>query len=125
MVSLYKYNPHIETLAGIAILSVGAVGSWALAHQIPGADELLIAIFIGVILTNTIGIPEWASKGIQTHKIWLGSGIVLMGVSLTLDQIIDRGVFVIISVISFSILTILSIELLSRLLFDFESKFAT
>ncbi|WP_082146808.1 putative sulfate exporter family transporter [Halostagnicola sp. A56] len=51
--------------------------------------------------------------------------IVLMGVSLTLDQIIDRGVFVIISVISFSILTILSIELLSRLLFDFESKFAT
>jgi len=105
-------------LPGISILFASAIVAWMVSTYIPPINELIISILIGAVLTNTVGIPEWALAGIQTHKTWLGTGIVLMGVSLSLDQVVENGPIILLSVFSIAILTALLIELLSRGVFD-------
>ncbi|WP_265110782.1 YeiH family protein [Halosolutus halophilus] len=114
-----------DYLPGILILVVGAVIAWTIGSAISTINELLIAIIIGVVLTNTTGIPEWAVPGVQTHKVWLGAGIVLMGASLSFNQIVESGAVAIISVLTVTLFTLLYVELLSRGVFGLSERFAS
>lgn len=111
-----------EYLPGICVLLVGAVLAWGAARLLPGVDELLIAIVFGVVLANTVGLPDWTRRGVRTHKIWLGAGIVLMGASLALDTIVESGVAVVGSVLLVTAFTLLYVECLSRMVFDMGER---
>lgn len=115
----------VEYLPGICILVGGSIASRATAPWIPGINELLIAIIIGVVLTNAFSVPGWASKGLRTHKVWLGAGIVLMGSSITIGRIIDSGTIVVLSVLLVSGFTLLFVEILSRTLFGVTDHLAS
>jgi uncharacterized integral membrane protein (TIGR00698 family) len=114
-----------ELLPGIAVLITGALIARSVAPVIPGVESLLLAILLGIVVTNTVGVPDIASPGVETHKLWLATGIVLMGASLTVDQILESGVLVLSIVIGVTAFTLLYIEFLSRHVFDIRAKLSS
>ncbi len=114
----------LRPLPGLLALALGAT----LAHQLAplvGINELLLAIAIGVIATNTVGIPDSLADGIKTHNIWLAAGIVLLGASLTLGAILDTGSTVLILLVIVVFVTLLTVELIGRYLGGLSAQFSS
>ena len=60
---------------------------------LPGVSALIIAIVLGVLLTNVVHLPDALSPGIDfSAKKLLRAGIILLGLKLSLTSIIDLGV---------------------------------
>ncbi|KYH24418.1 hypothetical protein HAPAU_34010 [Halalkalicoccus paucihalophilus] len=112
-------------LPGVGILVFGAIGARAIATKLPGVNELLVAILGGVLLANVVDIPKWATPGIRTHKVWLGTGIVLMGASLAFDAIVESGPIVLLLVCCVTGFTLLYVEALSRNVFGITDQLAS
>lgn len=108
----------IAYLPGISALLILAIVSWTISTYIIQISELIIAILLGAVIANTIGVSDRLIDGIQTHKIWLATGIVLMGASLSINQLLENGFIILLSVLVVVSLTVLLIELLSRLFFN-------
>lgn len=118
-----KREHRVRTyLPGIALLVICALCSWLVAPIIPGLDELLVAVLVGFLLSNLIGIPDWASDGMASHKILLGSAIVLMGASLSLEAITQNGPFVFLLTLCVISFTLVFVELISRNIFEVDRK---
>ena len=109
---------------GLAVLAGGALLARTIGDAI-GFNALLVAIALGFVLVNTVGIPDGLERGIGTHTIWLGAGIVLMGASLTLETVLDVGGLVLLVVALVTSLTILVVEGLARNVFGLADRFGS
>ncbi|MFU8868147.1 YeiH family protein [Natronococcus sp.] len=108
-------------LPGLAALFFGAVLARGVELTL-GFNHLLVAIALGFVLANAVGVPDRLAPGINTHKIWLGAGIVLMGASLTLETVLEVGGLVLLVVVGVTTLTILVVELLARNVFGLADQ---
>ncbi|MDG5821686.1 putative sulfate exporter family transporter [Natronococcus sp. A-GB7] len=108
-------------LPGLAALLLGAVLARAVELTV-GFNHLLVAIALGFVLANAVGVPDRLEPGINTHKLWLGAGIVLMGASLTLETVLEVGGLVLLVVVGVTTLTILVVELLARNVFGLADQ---
>lgn len=84
-------------------LLLGAVAKLIHLRLIPDQlfmfNHVIIAILLGLILRNVLGIPKVFSSGIEfSTKICLYIGIVLLGASLNLNEIFSVGAAAIIMV---------------------------
>lgn len=111
-----QFAPGFLVLVAIAGVSTGV------ADFLPFGNALLFSVAAGVILANTIGVPEWAKSGIELHKLLLETGIVLLGAQLTLQQVTSAGPIIIGLVACTITFGLLTVELLSRRLFDLPSR---
>jgi len=111
-----------EYAPGLSLLVVGAGLARVAGSRVPGVNELLVAIVIGVVLTNAIGLTTWMRRGVRTHNLWLGAGIVLMGASLALDTIVESGAVVVVSVLAVTLFTLVYVEALARVVFDLGER---
>lgn len=102
-----RVAPGVVAL-GIGTLLVRELSSFA------GVNETLLAIGVGVLLTNTVGVSDRLQPGVETHNRWLVAGIVLLGASLTLGAILETGKAVLLLVAVAVTVTVLSVELLGR-----------
>ncbi|MFC6977109.1 YeiH family protein [Halomicroarcula sp. GCM10025709] len=82
---LRNVAPGILVLFGIAVIAR------YLGNATPGTTPLIVAIGIGALIGNMAGVPHWIRPGLDTHKLFLQTGIVLLGARLTLAEIIDTG----------------------------------
>lgn len=114
-----KYMPGISLLVFIGIVSR------IIADSVPSLNHLILAIVIGLIIGNTIGVPQWGEAGLTTHKLWLETGIVLMGVSIALDQIVEAGLQILLLIVVVSFCSITVLEVLSRIAFNVPNKVAS
>ena len=103
-------------LPGLAVLCLGAVLARALSVTV-GVNHLLVAIALGFVLANSLGVPERLRPGVETHNLWLATGIVLMGASLTLETVLEVGGVVLLVVVGVAGFTILVVEALARNVF--------
>src|SRR3981189_1555935 len=57
------------------------VGAYAKAHHwtFPNIEYVLWAIILGLLISNTVGVPELFRTGVATYEFWLKAGIVLLG----------------------------------------------
>src|SRR6266849_754845 len=57
------------------------VGTYAKAHHwtFPNIEYVLWAILIGLVISNTVGVPQIFRSGVATYEFWLKAGIVLLG----------------------------------------------
>ncbi|ELY53407.1 YeiH family protein [Natronolimnohabitans innermongolicus] len=106
---------------GLVALCVGAVLARALAVSL-GFNHLLLAIALGFVATNVVGIPDRLEPGIATHKLWLGAGIVLMGASISLETVLEVGGVVLLIVLGVTAGTALVVELLARNVFGLADR---
>jgi uncharacterized integral membrane protein (TIGR00698 family) len=108
-------------LPGLAALCLGALLARGVSIAL-GLNHLLVAIAIGAVVANGPGVPERLEAGIETHKLWLGAGIVLMGGSLTLETLLEVGGIVLFVVVAVAGLTVVVVETLSRNAFGLDDK---
>jgi uncharacterized integral membrane protein (TIGR00698 family) len=104
-------NPTVATPAtsnpaglipGILLLAViGYVGKfieqfiarYGKAHHValPNIEYVLWAILIGLVISNTVGVPEIFRRGVATYEFWLKTGIVLLGARFLLGDVRRLG----------------------------------
>ena len=58
---------------------------------LPNIEYVLWAIAFGLLVSNTVGIPEIFRPGVDTYEFWLKTGIVLMGVRFLLGDVVKLG----------------------------------
>jgi len=69
------------------------VGAYAKAHHwtFPNIEYVLWAIVLGLVISNTVGVPELFRTGVATYEFWLKAGIVLLGARFLLGDILKLG----------------------------------
>src|SRR5258708_31132276 len=69
------------------------VGAYAKAHHwtFPNIEYVLWAIILGLLISNTVGVPELFRSGVATYEFWLKAGIVLLGARFLLGDILNLG----------------------------------
>jgi len=73
-------------------VALGAVGGVARAvGSVTPVDSLVVAVGSGVVLATLFDVPAWVRAGIDQYKLLLETGIVLLGASLTFDQLVATG----------------------------------
>lgn len=118
---LVAVRDFLTFLPGIGVLIlIGGIAR--LLSTVIGINHLIVAIALGIVLTNLVGVPGWAKPGVDTQKLWLETGIVLMGSQLSLGVISRAGPRLLAMVIGVITFTGLFTELLSRRLFSIEEK---
>lgn len=86
------YNKVIELIPGVAFLFSAGLLGWFIGTKVPYLSYLIICIGIGLLISNTIGLPDFVEKGIyNTHKIWLEAGIVVLGARILLGELLMLG----------------------------------
>src|SRR5580704_2837763 len=83
------------------ILMLGAVGfagklieqsiaRYGKSHHVvlPNIEYVLWAILIGLIISNTIGVPAIFRAGVATYEFWLKVGIVLLGARFLIGDVL-------------------------------------
>jgi uncharacterized integral membrane protein (TIGR00698 family) len=69
------------------------VNTYAKAHHwvFPNIEYVLWAILLGLVISNTVGVPEIFRTGVATYEFWLKAGIVLLGARFLLGDILKLG----------------------------------
>jgi uncharacterized integral membrane protein (TIGR00698 family) len=111
-----------EVAPGVAFLAVLAVVARAASTLVPYASALVVAVALGIILRNTVGVPGRLQAGSSTHKLWLEAGIVLMGARISLSTLLDTGATLAVLVLGVVVLTLLVVEALATVVFDVHRK---
>ncbi|WP_373189374.1 YeiH family protein [Halolamina sp.] len=110
--------PGLALLAGIGLLGY-AVGT---VTPIPG---LVAAVAIGALIGNTRGYSARFAPGVRTNKLWLETGIVLMGAGIAVGAVLDAGPAVLGLVVAVVVGTVLFVELLSRRVLSIPEKLSS
>ena len=113
---------RLSWLPGLTLLAIVALSAHFVAAHVPGVSALILAVAIGAIISNLTGTPVWAQSGVDTHKLLLETGIVLLGARLTIGQVLETGPLVAGLVIATVAFGVLFIEVLSRTLFDLGER---
>jgi len=81
-------------LVGFAFVYLLAVLSYFIAAQADvkgwGLDYVLWAILLGLVISNTIGTPEWVKPAVQV-EYYIKTGLVLLGASILVGKIVIIG----------------------------------
>lgn len=87
---------------GIALLAVvgyagkfieQSIARYGKAHHmvLPNVEYVLWAILIGILITNTVGLPRIFRAGVATYEFWLKAGIILLGARFILGDMLRLG----------------------------------
>src|SRR5246500_4894594 len=70
-----------------------SIAQYGRAHHLtlPNIEYVLWAILLGLVISNTIGVPEVFRAGVATYEFWLKAGIVLLGARFLLGDVLRLG----------------------------------
>nr|WP_267902866.1 putative sulfate exporter family transporter [Halomarina oriensis] len=109
-------------MPGICVLVVMGVLARGVTALVPLGSELIVAVVLGMVVGNTVGVPSWAAPGVETNTRWLEAGIVLMGASVAVDQVIAAGPTVVVLIVAAVTTTVLTVELVARVFVRIPEK---
>jgi uncharacterized integral membrane protein (TIGR00698 family) len=100
--SLGAFKNLLRMLPGILLLFVvGYAGKfleqfiarYGKTHHmvLPNIEYVLWAILIGLLISNTVGVPKIFRSGVATYEFWLKLGIVLLGARFLMGDILKLG----------------------------------
>lgn len=90
-----------RSLPGLAVAAVVAFGALGVQQVVPALSPLLVAILLGVVLTNAVPLPAVLAPGTAVAaKHALRLGIVLLGLQLDVHDIAALGVPMVLVVVS-------------------------
>lgn len=96
------FKRGLRLLPGLALLvAVGYAGKmierWITAYgkshhlTLPNIEYVLWAILLGLVISNTVGVPQLFRPGLATYEFWLKAGIVLLGSRFVLGDVLKLG----------------------------------
>jgi uncharacterized integral membrane protein (TIGR00698 family) len=70
-----------------------SIAQYGRTHHVtlPNIEYVLWAIVFGLVVSNTVGVPELFRRGVDTYEFWLKAGIVLLGVRFLLGDVAKLG----------------------------------
>lgn len=104
----------IEMIPGILLLFAVGYASKFLDPYIPYVDYILIAIALGMAISNIFGIHSIFIPGINSYELWLKTGIVFLGAKLALGNVLSLGATGLLLVVLEIIIAITAVTWLSR-----------
>jgi uncharacterized membrane protein YadS len=77
--------PVVAALAWLArfIAGNGSFVEW-------GIEYVIFALMLGLLVSNTIGVPSWLKPAVQT-EFFIKTGLVILGASLLFPEILQAG----------------------------------
>ena len=85
----------------VLLLVVGYAGKFmeqAIAHYgkahhlvLPNIEYVLWAILLGLVISNSVGVPAVFRPGVATYEFWLKTGIVLLGARFLIGDLLHLG----------------------------------
>jgi len=95
-VAFLKLIPGVLLLGAIGYLGKfieQSINAYVKAHHVtfPNIEYVLWAILIGLVVSNTIGVPRVFQPGVATYEFWLKAGIVFLGVRFLLGDVLKLG----------------------------------
>jgi uncharacterized integral membrane protein (TIGR00698 family) len=89
-------------LPGVALLAIvgmagkvveKSIATYTKTHHVifPNIEYVLWAIVIGLLISNTVGVPAWFKPGVATYEFFLKMGIVLLGARFLLGDVLRLG----------------------------------
>jgi uncharacterized integral membrane protein (TIGR00698 family) len=101
IVTTTKSSP-LGLIPGILLLAVVGyagkfieqfIGAYGKSHHLvlPNIEYVLWAILIGLVISNTVGVPALFRSGVATYEFWLKAGIVLLGARFLLGDVRRLG----------------------------------
>jgi uncharacterized integral membrane protein (TIGR00698 family) len=107
---------------GLVVLAALGLCSQALSAALGVGSALVVAIVLGAVIGNTVGVPEVATAGVETDTLWLKTGIILMGASISFEAVVAAGPRILLVVVGAVVVTLFSVETLARGPFDVPAK---
>lgn len=90
--ALLPHTNPVRLLPGMLLSLAAVAASLAVSHRVPQLSALLLAIVLGMLLRNTTGVPSAFEAGLTfTAKRFLRAGVVLLGLQLSLADIVQLG----------------------------------
>jgi uncharacterized integral membrane protein (TIGR00698 family) len=105
---------------GLALLAVGALLSRLVAGAVDGLQPLVVAVALGALVGNTVGTPDAAEPGVGVDKLFLETGIVLLGAAVVVEEFLAAGPTVLGLVVVAVGGGLLLAELIARVLFRLD-----
>ena len=99
-------------LVYVLSLAINIAGAWDKA-SVYTLEPPLVALFLGLIISNVIGLPRWLDAGFRV-EFYVKTGIVLLGAGLPFTLIMWAGPIAILQASIVSILTFLAIFITGR-----------
>src|SRR3984885_15122657 len=95
-VGFFRLIPGVLLLAAVGYAGKFIeqfIAHYGKAHHLvlPNIEYVLWAIVIGLVIANTVGVPEIFRPGVATYEFWLKAGIVLLGARFILGDILRLG----------------------------------
>ena len=107
-------------LPGLALLAVGALAARLIAGAVDGLQPLVVAVALGALVGNTVGTPDAAEPGVGVDKLFLETGIVLLGAAVVVEEFLAAGPTVLGLVVVAVAGGLLLAELIARVLFRLD-----
>ncbi|WP_081620518.1 YeiH family protein [Nocardiopsis potens] len=82
----------VPLLPGFGVAAAGVAAAMAVHALLPAAGALIVALLLGAVLANTGLLPEAARPGLKAAtRTPMRAGIVLLGLSLSLPDVLALG----------------------------------
>jgi hypothetical protein len=101
----YRLSRFLPVFALVFVVSLGLylLGQWDQAAHY-NLEPPLVALVLGLLIANTVGVPQWADAGLRV-ELFIKTGIVLLGASLPLTLIAWAGPVAIVQAAIVSLVT--------------------
>jgi len=105
-IKLAQFLPAFVVLY-ITALALYFLGQWDQASHY-NLEPPLVALALGLLLSNTVGLPQWLGSGLRV-ELYIKTGIVLLGASLPITLIAWAGPVAILQASIISLVTFATI----------------
>lgn len=109
-------TPGLLALVGLAVVAA------AIHTVVPAINRLIVAVVLGALVVNLLGVPAWARAGVDTHERLLEAGIVLMGARISFEVLADGGPTVVLLVVATVLFTLGVSEALGTRVFEVPDR---
>lgn len=109
--------PRASIAPGLAALVAVAALATIAAAAVPALSPLVVAIVLGALFANTVAVPASWTPGIAFGaRTLLRAGVVLLGLRLSLGDVVDLGTAGVVVVAATVLVTFFGTRLLARVL---------
>ncbi len=110
----FKLSEFIASFIFIYIFSVAIMVLWGWKYShVYNLEPPLVALVLGLIISNIIGLPRWMDTGFRV-EYYIKTGIVLLGATLPFTLIVWAGPVAVVQATVISLVTFLVIYFVGR-----------
>ncbi len=83
---------YVEPLVKIMSTSLVPILGFKI-YKVLNLNYVVLGILVGVVITNTIGIPSFAAAGVKTARFVLKMGVIMLGARYSFAELAKLGVY--------------------------------